>query len=74
MPLEMNKTLRVRMRAGFLDAGRLGHMLGTVSFMLNGQNWTPVVWDDEEDPDFIKSAALEIEQTQWIPLAGNNLK
>ena len=49
---------RVRLRAGWFGAGRLGTVVGAQVRL--GQWWCPVLWDDEEDPDWHKSAALEL--------------
>jgi hypothetical protein len=47
----------VRIKVGWEDAGRLGKQLGEPVFVQ--QWWTPVLWDDEEDPTFHKTAGLE---------------
>jgi hypothetical protein len=49
---------RVRIRAGWLDEGLLGTVIGAQ--VLLGQWWCPVLWDGEEDPDWNKSAGLEL--------------
>ena len=49
--------MRAKVKDGWSDAGRSCTILGEDVFIL--QNWTPVLWDDEEDPTFVKSAALE---------------
>ena len=48
---------KVRIKKNWGDAGRVGTQLGEPVFVL--QWWTPLVWDDEEDPDFHKTAGLE---------------
>lgn len=50
--------MKVRIKAGWSDEGQTGVMLGDKHFQVN-QYWTPVLWDDEEDPDFHKTIALE---------------
>lgn len=48
---------RIRIRDGWEEAGKTGTAIGPAFFY--GQLWTPVVWDDNEDPDFVKSIALQ---------------
>lgn len=60
--------VRIRIRDGYADAGKTGVMLGVESFMVGGQHWTPVHFDDESEPDFHKTASLEYLKMQWIPL------
>ena len=55
--MKIRKGTRVRIRAGWSGAGRVGKALAAPMFVL--QDWVPVVWDDEEDPDFFKDAGLE---------------
>lgn len=47
----------LRIRSGFEGAGRLCIALGKEIFV--GQEWTPVLFADDEDPTFFKSAGLE---------------
>lgn len=47
---------RVRVKDGWCEAGKEGTRLGPD--VLVGQWWTPVKWDDDEDPDFFKTAGL----------------
>lgn len=54
--LEAKPRFRVRIREGWDQAGRRGTLYG---FLWQIQAWAAVVWDDEEDPDFVKAAALE---------------
>lgn len=49
--------VRVRIRGGWMDAGRKGRTIGPAK-VVNGTSWTPLVWDGEEDPDFFKTAGL----------------
>lgn len=51
------KRTRIQVRAGWDEAGRKGWRLGPDVYI--HQDWTPVLWDDEEDPTFHKSAGLE---------------
>lgn len=53
----MQKGDRVQVKAAWDSAGRKGIVLGD-SVETAGQMWTPVKWDDEEDPDFFKTIGL----------------
>lgn len=53
----MTQEIRLRIKDGWGEAGREGIRLGPDIFCL--QNWTPVLWDGEEDPTFHKSDGLE---------------
>lgn len=44
---------------GWGSAGRQGKILGT-PFNVNGMEWTPILWDGDEDPDWYKADGLEI--------------
>jgi hypothetical protein len=44
---------------GWFNAGQEFEILGE-PIHVNGQDWTPIVYDGEEDPDFIKTAAVKI--------------
>jgi hypothetical protein len=48
---------RVTIKTGWDGAGRSGTVIGKPTYQ-GGQPWTPVVWDDDEDPDWIKTAAV----------------
>ncbi len=48
---------RVRPADGCDGAGRCGSVIGDEVHV--DQWWCPVLWDDEEDPDFSKSSCLE---------------
>ena len=47
---------KVWVRKGWHDAGRSGTVLGPD--VLVQQEWTPVLFDDMEDPEFFKAAGL----------------
>ena len=49
--------IRCTMKEGWFEAGKTGVILAEPVFV--NQYWTPVLWDDEEDPDFCKTAALD---------------
>lgn len=54
----MRKNLAlVRIRKGWEGAGRIGRVLGNA--VMVQQWWTPVLWEDEDDPNFFKTAGLE---------------
>jgi len=48
---------RVKIKSGWEGAGREGVVLGET--VLTGQEWVPMKFDDEEDPEFFKKAGLE---------------
>ena len=56
---------KVRIRFGWVQFGKVGVIIGEPVFV--GQSWTPVVWDDEEDPEFYKTVALEVQGDLWVP-------
>ena len=47
---------------GWHEAGRTFEILGN-SIEVGGQRWTPIRYMDEDDPDFIKTAAIKINST-----------
>ena len=53
------KFVRVRIKNGWDQAGRIGHVIGKLITTEDGMSWTPVLWEGEEDPDWSKSSALE---------------
>lgn len=54
--VERANPVYVVIRDGWENAGKRGMVLGPPVFV--EQNWTPVLWDDEDDPDFHKTAGL----------------
>jgi len=55
---DWKKDDRVVVRTGYERAGRTGTVLGP-PLPRDGQvSWTPVLWDDEVDPDWFKTVAL----------------
>lgn len=48
---------RLRIKDGWHEAGKTGKRIGWD--VIVKQSWTPVLWDDEEDPDWFKAAGLE---------------
>jgi len=51
---------RAKIKSGWDKAGKEGDVLGDNIFVK--QWWTPIKWDDEEDPDFIKTLALDFKK------------
>lgn len=54
---DQSGTTRVRIKSGWDNAGRTGTVIGRS--VKRGQWWSPVIWDDEEDPDWHKTVGLE---------------
>jgi hypothetical protein len=52
----------VQIRPGWDKAGRRGVTIGK-SVVVGGTFWTPVTWDGEDDPDWFKTAGLEVIKT-----------
>ncbi len=50
--------LRCRGKEKWDISGKMGTVLGEAIFVK--QFWTPVLWDGEEDPDFVKTAGIEL--------------
>lgn len=49
---------RYQIKKGWCEAGKSGVRVGA-DFPINGQLWTPILWDGEEDPDWHKAAGLK---------------
>lgn len=49
----------IRIKRSWEGVGRTGVTLGPSVRDHCGMWWTPVLWDDEEDPDFHKASGLE---------------
>lgn len=49
--------MKIKIKKGWEGEGREGKRLGPDIYV--EQNWTPVLFDNEEDPTFFKSAGLE---------------
>lgn len=47
---------KVQIKYGWCNDGRKGSVVGCPVFI--EQWWIPILWDDEEDPDFHKDAGL----------------
>ena len=50
---------KVRIVAGFCGAGRSGIVVGGSVEGRDYRYWIPVLFDDEDDPDFFKDGGLE---------------
>lgn len=48
---------KIRIKDGWEDAGRLGQTVG--NDIIQGNKWTPIVWDGEDDPEFHKTRGLD---------------
>ena len=48
----------VRIKEGWEGEGKSAVQIGGPS-VVNGQFWTPVVFENEEEPEFFKTAGLE---------------
>lgn len=56
----------VRIKKGWDKAGRLGKVLGE-SIIYRDIEWTPVIWEEEEDPDWNKTIGLELFEFHSAP-------
>jgi hypothetical protein len=57
----MPSQLRCIVKDGWYDAGKTGVVLFDKPVQDHvGMDWTAVLWDDEEDPDFHKTRSLKI--------------
>ena len=61
----MSDIPRVRIRAGWMDAGKEGELLAGPIRDRKGQDWMVVDWDNGDDPDLHKASGLEIATTEW---------
>ena len=59
---------RVRIRAGWMDAGKEGDLLAGPIRDRKGQSWMCVQWDVDEDPDMHKAEGLEVASVEWRPV------
>jgi hypothetical protein len=50
----------VRIRDGWMDEGKVGIVIGESPFLDGAYYWTPVLFVDEDDPNFIKTRGLEL--------------
>lgn len=46
-------------KSGWFNAGQQFEILGD-SINVNGMQWTPVLYNGEEDPDFLKTDAIHL--------------
>ena len=61
----MSDFQRVRVRAGWQDAGKVGDLLAGPVRDRKGQDWMVVQWDISDDPDMHKATGLELQVTTW---------
>lgn len=50
---------KVRIKYGWEGVGKSGLVIGE-PIRVSGQDWLPVLWDDEEDPDFHKLEGIDV--------------
>lgn len=57
---------RVVIKSGFEGAGRRGWIIGSTLelYEIGNIKWVPVLWDDEEDPDWFKASGLRVQAWQ----------
>lgn len=48
----------VQIKEDWMGAGRIGKCLGD-AVEVHGMMWLPLVWDDEEDPEFFKLSGID---------------
>ncbi len=53
-----------KVKAGTVDAGRLGTLITTVD--VDGMKWSVVLWVGEDDPDLFKTSCLLVAKETWI--------
>lgn len=56
---QLERAHAIVIKAGWEGAGKQGKVVGCAINSETTQEWTPVLWDGEEDPEFFKSAGLE---------------
>ena len=56
---------RVRIRAGWMDAGKEGDLLAGPLRDRKGQDWMCVQWNVDEVHDLHKAAGLELASMEW---------
>lgn len=61
----MSDGSRVRIKAGWMDAGKEGDLLAGPVTDRKGQVWMVVQWDTSDDPDLHKASGLEVSSTVW---------
>lgn len=64
-PVTYTNGQRCRIKAGWVDAGRVGELFVTVQARRPGdtvlrQPWSVVLWDGADDPALFKTAGLEL--------------
>ena len=56
---------RMEVKDGYECVGRVGTVLGE-PVMRGGQAWTPIAWDDADDPDWFKTVGLKPEVVSHV--------
>ena len=63
---------KLEIKAGWGSEGRLGTCMGPdLEVNKTSVSWTPVLWDEEEDPDWFKTRGLEIQRPKKHPECPN---
>ena len=57
--------MKMMIKEGWDRSGRVGTRLGP-DITVGTMNWTPILWDDEEDPDWHKSVGLAPEGDRLV--------
>lgn len=54
-------TIKGRIKKGYHEAGRAFFILSDAKYHIGGHDWIPILYVDEDDPTFLKSDAIEID-------------
>jgi len=60
---ESDTTAPCRMAEGWTDAGKTGQYFGWIT--VNDRKWIIVLWDDDDEPEFVKDGCIEISRPTW---------
>lgn len=52
------KNKKIRVKSNYIEKGKTGKLLGK-PIKINGTEWVPILWDNEEDPEFFKFDGIE---------------
>lgn len=66
-----NVWVKARIKKGWQDAGKIFFILGN-SVRANVMDWTPIIYDGDEDPSWIKTSAIEIIEQPIEPIESNS--
>ena len=50
---------KCKIRQGWWGQGKTGKILGKQNFVCNNQEWTPLLWDNDTEPSYYKTAGLD---------------